>query len=68
MVTDRHRRALEFKQDDWVLLRFSKARLRQMMGKDCQGESIGHQKFYAKLAKRYCSPLQILKRINESSY
>ena len=39
-----------------------------MMGKDCQGESIGHQKFYAKLAKRYCSPLQILKRINETSY
>ena len=36
--------------------------------KDWQGEPIGHQKFYAKLAKRYYGPFQILERINKTSY
>ena len=65
---DKHRIPLEFHLDDWVLLRFSKARLRQRTGKDWQGEPTGHQKFYAKLAKRYHGPFQILERINETSY
>ena len=65
---DKHRRPLEFQPNDWVLLRFSKARLRQRIGKDWQGEPTGHQKFYAKLAKRYYCLFQILERINETSY
>ena len=65
---DKHRRQLEFQPNDWVLLRFSKARLRQTTRKDWQGDPTGHQKFYAKLAKRYYGPFQILERINETSY
>ena len=38
-----------------------------MAGKDWQGEPTS-QKFYAKLAKRYYGPFQILQRINESSF
>ena len=65
---DKHRRPLEFNINDWVLLKFSKARLRHTTGKDWQGEPTGHQKFYAKLARRYYGPFQILERINETSY
>ena len=67
-AADKHRRPLEFKDDEWVLLKFSKARLRQRTGRDWQGEPTGHQKFYAKLAKRYYGPFQVLERINETSY
>ena len=67
-AVDKHRRPLEFQLDDWVLLRFSKSRLRQRTSKDQQGEPTGHQKFYAKLAKRYYGPFQILERIHETSY
>ena len=44
ITTDKHRRSLDVKVDDWVLLMFSKARLRQTTGKDWQGMSLGHQK------------------------
>ena len=67
-AVDKHRRPLEFNIDDWVLLKFSKAWLRHTTGKDWQGEPTGHQKFYAKLAKHYYGPFQILERINETSY
>ena len=67
-VVDKHKLPLEFKPDDWVLLRFSKARLRQTTRKYWQGEPTRHQKFYAKLAKRYYGPFQILERINETLY
>ena len=50
---DKCKRPLEFKENDWVLLRFSKARIRQIIGKYWQGELTSHQKFYAKLVKRY---------------
>ncbi|WP_129259429.1 hypothetical protein [Enterobacter cloacae complex sp. GF14B] len=53
-----------FKENDWVLLKFPKARLRQTTGKN----PTGHQKYYAKLAKRYYGPFQILKPINETAY
>lgn len=33
-----------------------------------QGESRGHQKFCAKLVKRYYGPFQIVSRINKASY
>ena len=65
---DKHRRSLAFIEDDWVLLKFSKARLSHTTGKNRQGEPTGHQKYYMKLAKRYYGPFQILQRINETAY
>ena len=59
---------LIFKEDDWVLLKFPKARLRNIMGKDWQGDKMGHQKYYAKLARRYYGPFQVLAKINETSF
>ena len=67
-AADKKRKPLEFKDDDWVLLRFSKARLRNTTGKNWKGEHTGHQKYYMKLAKRYYGPFQILSRINETAY
>ncbi|MCO5596491.1 hypothetical protein L7F22_050554 [Adiantum nelumboides] len=63
-AANKHRRALAFKENDWVLLKFPKARLSQTTGKN----PTGHQKYYAKLAKRYYGPFQILKPINEMAY
>ncbi|MCO5546575.1 hypothetical protein L7F22_000004 [Adiantum nelumboides] len=63
-AANKHRRALAFKENDWVLLKFPKARLRHTTGKN----PTGHQKYYAKLAKRYYDPFQILKPINEMAY
>ena len=60
---------LVFKENDWVLLNFAKARLRHRTGKATNGHPpTGHQKYYAKLAKRYYCPFQILKPINEMAY
>ena len=33
-----------------------------------KGRPTGHQKYYAKLAKRYYGPFQVLKPINETAY
>ncbi|MCO5588021.1 hypothetical protein L7F22_041975 [Adiantum nelumboides] len=63
-TANKHRRALAFKENDWVLLKFPKARLRHTTGKN----PTGHQKYYAKLEKRYYGPFQILKPINEMAY
>ena len=68
IAADKHRRSLEFKVDGWVLLKFPKARLRQTTGKDWEGMPSGHQKYYAKLARRYYGPFQILAKINEIAY
>ena len=38
------------------------------MGKDLQGMTSVHQKYYAKLARRYYGPFQILAKINETAY
>ena len=38
-VADKHRRSLDFKEDDWVLLKFSKARLSHTTGKNRQGRT-----------------------------
>ena len=67
-VVDKHRRPVAFKDDDWVLLQFSKARLSHTTGKNRQRQPTGHQKYYMKLAKRYYGPFQILKKINETAY
>ena len=47
---DKYRRAIKFNNDDWVLLKFPKARLKHTLGKNRQGEPTGHQKYYTKLA------------------
>ena len=57
-----------FKENDWFLLKFPKACLRYMTGKGANGRPTGHQKYYAKLAKRYYGPFQILNPINEAAY
>ncbi|MCO5578979.1 hypothetical protein L7F22_032830 [Adiantum nelumboides] len=67
-AADKHRKSLQFKDGDWVLLRFMKARLKTTTGKNWKGEPTGHQKYYMKLAKRYYGPFQILSRINETAY
>ena len=41
---------------------------RHTMGKGTDGRPMGHQKYYAKLAKRYYGPFQVLKPINEATY
>ena len=64
----RHQKPLELKEDEWVFLKFPKARLCQKTGKDWQGRPTGHQKIYPKLSKRYYGPFQILERINETSF
>ena len=63
-AADKHRRPLSFKENDWVLLKFPKARLRYKSGK----HPMGHQRYYAKLAKRYYGPFQVLGSINELTY
>ncbi|MCO5592411.1 hypothetical protein L7F22_046414 [Adiantum nelumboides] len=63
-AANKHKRALAFKENDWVLLKFPKTRLRHTSGKNPRR----HQKYYAKLAKRYYGPFQILKPINEMAY
>ncbi|MCO5581506.1 hypothetical protein L7F22_035391 [Adiantum nelumboides] len=50
-AADRHRRELVFSLGDWVLLRFEKARLRKMKGKE---------RLFPKLGMRYYGPFQIL--------
>ncbi|MCO5565008.1 hypothetical protein L7F22_018678 [Adiantum nelumboides] len=67
-AADKHRKPLQFKEGDWVLLRFTKARLNMTTGKNWKGEQTGHQKYYMKLAKRYYGPFQMLSRINETVY
>ena len=61
-VANKHRKSLEFQEDDWVLLWFSKARLKQTTSKNWKGEHSNHQKYYMKLAKRYYGSFQILSR------
>ncbi|MCO5583735.1 hypothetical protein L7F22_037649 [Adiantum nelumboides] len=64
----KHRKSSQFKDGDWVLLRFTKARLKTTTGKNWKGEPTGHQKYYMKIAKRYYGPFQVLSRINEMAY
>ncbi|MCO5608021.1 hypothetical protein L7F22_062224 [Adiantum nelumboides] len=67
-AADKHRQPVHFSTNDWVLLKFPKARLRHTTGKSWHGELTGHQKDYAKLARRYYGPFQILRPINETAY
>ncbi|MCO5607725.1 hypothetical protein L7F22_061924 [Adiantum nelumboides] len=54
-AADRHRRDSKLKENDWVLLRFDKARLRQKKGKE-------------ELSMRYYGPFQITEQINDISF
>ncbi|MCO5577187.1 hypothetical protein L7F22_031011 [Adiantum nelumboides] len=58
-AADRHRRDLKLKENDWVLLRFEKARLRKKKGKE---------RLFPKLSMRYYGPFQIRERINDVSF
>ncbi|MCO5571190.1 hypothetical protein L7F22_024924 [Adiantum nelumboides] len=58
-AADRHRRDLKLKENDWVLLRFEKARLRKKKGKE---------RLYPKLSVRYYGPFQITEKLNDVSF
>ncbi|MCO5593692.1 hypothetical protein L7F22_047709 [Adiantum nelumboides] len=49
-AADRHRREVVFSLGDWVLLRFEKARLKKMKGKE---------RLFPKLSMRYYGPFQL---------
>ena len=59
LTTNKHRQAIKFNNNDWVLLKFPKARLKHTLGKNWQGEPIGHQKYYTKISQCYYGPFQI---------
>ncbi|KAH7445295.1 hypothetical protein KP509_01G001400 [Ceratopteris richardii] len=58
-VADLHRLELLLEKDDWVLLRFEKARLRKSKGKEC---------LFPKLSMRYYAPFQVSEKINDVAY
>ncbi|MCO5598916.1 hypothetical protein L7F22_053015 [Adiantum nelumboides] len=58
-AADRHRRELVFSLGDWVLLRFEKARLRKMKGKE---------RLFPKLGICYYGPFQVCDKINDVAY
>ncbi|MCO5561311.1 hypothetical protein L7F22_014932 [Adiantum nelumboides] len=58
-AADRHQRDLKLKENDWVLLRFEKARLRKKKRKE---------RLYPKLNMRYYGPFQITERIHDVSF
>ena len=67
-AVDKHKKHLVFKENNWILLKSPKARLRHTTGKGTNGRPMGHQNYYAKLAKRYYGPFQVWKPINETTY
>lgn len=54
-----HRRELLFKENDWVLLRFEKARLRKWKGKE---------RLFPKLSMRYYGPFQVSEKLSDVAY
>ncbi|MCO5589007.1 hypothetical protein L7F22_042971 [Adiantum nelumboides] len=58
-AADKHRRQMDLKEGDWVLLKFEKARLRKKKGKE---------RLYPNLSMCYYDPFQIIERINEVSF
>ncbi|MCO5597401.1 hypothetical protein L7F22_051477 [Adiantum nelumboides] len=58
-AADRHRRELIFSLGDSVLLRFEKARLRKMKGKE---------RLFPKLGMRYYGPFQVCDKISNVAY
>ncbi|MCO5578132.1 hypothetical protein L7F22_031970 [Adiantum nelumboides] len=58
-AADRHRREVVFSLGDWVLLRFEKARLKKMKGKE---------RLFPKLSMRYYGPFQVCNKISDVAY
>ncbi|MCO5553376.1 hypothetical protein L7F22_006897 [Adiantum nelumboides] len=58
-AADRHRREVVFSLGDWVLLRFEKARLKKMKGKE---------KLFLKLSMRYYGHFQVCDIISDVAY
>ncbi|MCO5566446.1 hypothetical protein L7F22_020123 [Adiantum nelumboides] len=58
-AADRHRREVVFSLGDWVLLRFGKARLKKMKGKE---------RLFPKLSMRYYGPFQVCDIISDVAY
>ncbi|MCO5580766.1 hypothetical protein L7F22_034636 [Adiantum nelumboides] len=58
-AADRHRHDLKLKENDWVLSRFEKVRLRKKKGKE---------RLFPKLSMRYYGPFQITEEINDVSF
>ncbi|MCO5608854.1 hypothetical protein L7F22_063072 [Adiantum nelumboides] len=59
-AADCHQRDLKLKENDWVLLRLEKARLRK--------KKKGKERLYPKLSMRYYGPFQITEHINDISF
>ncbi|MCO5612046.1 hypothetical protein L7F22_066308 [Adiantum nelumboides] len=58
-AADRHRRELVLSLGDWIVLRFEKARLRKMKGKE---------RLFPKLGMRYYGPFQVYDKISNVAY
>ncbi|MCO5592304.1 hypothetical protein L7F22_046304 [Adiantum nelumboides] len=58
-AADSHRREMVFSLGDWVLLRFEKARLKKMKGKE---------RLFPKLSMRYYGPFQVCDKISDVAY
>ncbi|MCO5608883.1 hypothetical protein L7F22_063101 [Adiantum nelumboides] len=58
-AADCHCREVVFSLGDWVLLRFEKARLKKMKGKE---------KLFPKLSTRYYGPFQVCDKISDIAY
>lgn len=58
-AADQHRRPLEFGLDDWVVLKFEKARLKKMKGRE---------HLFTKLSMPYYGPFEIQEKMSEVSY
>ncbi|MCO5567294.1 hypothetical protein L7F22_020984 [Adiantum nelumboides] len=58
-AADRHQREVVFSLGDWVLLRFEKARLKKMKGKE---------RLFPKLSMHYYGPFQICDIISDVTY
>ena len=55
-AADKYRRSLACKENDGVLLRFTKVRLCHTTNMNMQEEPTGHHKYYMKLVKQYYDP------------
>ncbi|MCO5572737.1 hypothetical protein L7F22_026496 [Adiantum nelumboides] len=58
-AADSHRREVVFSLGDWVLLRFEKARLKKIKGKE---------RLFPKLSMRYYGPFQVCDKISDVVY